>query len=182
MVSPIVKSVNLMKKPVLFILLILSLIISIPNCYSQEQRRLKMYLEGGYQFRNDNSYFLGIGVKMKMPLKCKLINYYNIHTSVWYEKYLSPDILKNDYALSSRVAYEFKFLLIGLSVRYINLAQVFSGNRYRIDLAPEFGIGYKYLWLTYSRDLLIYQKEKIPVSPDNFRVMINVPLFEIKFK
>lgn len=154
--------------------------ISMSNCYSQDQKILKIHIEGGYQFRNDKMYFFGIGAKMVKPLKCKLIDYYNIHVSFNYEKYLKSDMLKYHYALTSRVVYEFKYLLIGLSARNINWLNAITDGRFRVDLAPEFGIGYKYLWLTYSRDLLIYQKEKMPILPDNFRLIINIPLFDKK--
>jgi hypothetical protein len=128
---------------------------------------VKLYFEGQFQLWNDQSYLIGIGVNSK----------YNFHISGYYEKYSKPSELKINYGLTSRVAYEFKFVSLGLYVRHLN---IFQEGKYRLDIAPEMGIGYKYLWITYSRNLLLYQGEKIPISNDNLKIIIYIPLFTFK--
>jgi hypothetical protein len=150
------------------------LILSVSEGNAQDKRQLKINFETGYQFWENQSYYLGIGESLKKTLNCKFIDYYNIHGSLYYEKFIKDDSLKNDYTLTSRIAFEFKYFLVGAITRNFNLLQE---QKFRIDIAPEVGIGYKYVWITYSRSLLIYQQENIPVSSNNFKVYLVIPFF-----
>ena len=45
-----------------------------------------------------------------------------------------------------------------------------------VQFAPEIGIGYIFVFITYSRDISIYKNDLIPVNQNNINIKIIVPL------
>jgi len=158
------------------ILIIIFIITPVVTCFSQHQKKLQFNLEGAYQFWEYQTIIGGIGLKVHHPLKNKVIDYYDFHVSTYYEAFLKPFDLKYNFSWSSGGDYQFKYFSVGFFGRAFNGLN----KEYAFEISPQIGIGYKYIWLIYSRSLTIYDKQHISMLINNIRLVVNIPVFTLK--
>lgn len=161
-------------------MLILSIaIFSYLSCLSQKQQGI--YLNGSYQVYSKNSIYAGISLHKKLIWPTGKYDYY-MFQSLYFERYLSPSLDKKINSIGYSWGFGLSYVYLGTSCRY-----VFQGKSYRLDFAPLIRIGYKYLWIEYSRHFLVgdnpFSDNQIRIvdlnkKEDNIKLILTIPILK----
>lgn len=138
-------------------------------------------IEGAFQPYNHKSIFLGVSIKKTNSWKV-LNTETNRKSVVYYERYINRPEIEKINLIGFSTLFGTKYFNIGINIRHF-----FQNKIHRLDLGPIFQLGYKYVWVSYSIDIIAFDNpyssnEKHTISlnkyDNNIKIIFVIPIIK----
>lgn len=150
------------------------------NCAAQKDSSQTFTADIRHQFYFDKSISIGIGVDKPMNLVSEINANQkpilsSLHQNVIFTWFTENNSLKNLYTIRQD-----NYLSVGPVGLGIGAQHSFRNGLARTDLVFEAGLGYKIIFIVFSRNIPVYGKMNIDLKKNNFSIHLNIPIFEVK--
>lgn len=160
--------------------LFVAMLSAFTNCAAQKDSSHTYTVDIRHQFYFDKSFSIGFGVDKPMILvsginaNTKPISS-SLHQNVIFTWFTENNSLKNLYTIRQD-----NYLTVGPVGIGIGAQHSFRSGLARTDFIFEAGLGYKILFIVFSRNIPIYGKDNIDFAKNNFTIHLNIPIFKTR--